>query len=91
MLNDDEIVTLVQEESDSETDEDEDNTTATKVARVHRITQEHGATPLRVKEDIEDVSSELGNEGSRLHFLDETSRTILLSASWDLTKPFTNL
>ncbi|GFX84583.1 hypothetical protein TNCV_723911 [Trichonephila clavipes] len=36
MLNDNEMVTSVQEESDSvddETDEDEDNTTATKVAR----------------------------------------------------------
>ncbi|GFX17138.1 general transcription factor II-I repeat domain-containing protein 2B [Trichonephila clavipes] len=29
---------------------------------------------------MEDVSSELGNGGSRLHFLDETSRTLLLSA-----------
>ncbi|GFX02919.1 uncharacterized protein TNCV_4439011 [Trichonephila clavipes] len=38
MLNDDEIVTSVQEESDpidDETDEDEDNTT--KVARVHEM------------------------------------------------------
>ncbi|GFT80456.1 hypothetical protein TNCV_5122051 [Trichonephila clavipes] len=29
---------------------------------------QHGATQLRVKEDIENVSSELGNEGYRLHF-----------------------
>ncbi|GFU78050.1 mariner Mos1 transposase [Trichonephila clavipes] len=39
----------------------------------------HGKTPLRVKEDIEDISCELGNGGLRLHFLDETSRTVLLS------------
>ncbi|GFV33196.1 RNase H domain-containing protein [Trichonephila clavipes] len=38
-------------------------------------------TPLRVKEDIEDVSRELDNGGYRLHFLDETSRTRLLSAT----------
>ncbi|GFW45893.1 hypothetical protein TNCV_4496121 [Trichonephila clavipes] len=41
-------------------------------------TRGHGTTPLRVKEDIEDVSSDLGNEGLRLHFLDETSRIIAL-------------
>ncbi|GFU24490.1 hypothetical protein TNCV_2264501 [Trichonephila clavipes] len=40
----------------------------------------HGTTPLRVKEDIEDVSSELGNGGNRLH-LDETFRTLLLLAT----------
>ncbi|GFX03435.1 hypothetical protein TNCV_4634471 [Trichonephila clavipes] len=44
-------------------------------------TRGHETTPLRVKEDIEDVSSELGNVGYRLHFLDETSRTLLLSSS----------
>ncbi|GFU36617.1 hypothetical protein TNCV_802751 [Trichonephila clavipes] len=27
------------------------------------LTVGHGTTPLKVKEDIEDVSSELGNEG----------------------------
>ncbi|GFV48195.1 hypothetical protein TNCV_3554741 [Trichonephila clavipes] len=32
----------------------------------------HGTTPLRVKEDSGDISSELGNGGSRLHFLYET-------------------
>ncbi|GFY35233.1 uncharacterized protein TNCV_5046071 [Trichonephila clavipes] len=44
-------------------------------------TRGHGLTPLRVKEDIEDVSSELGNGSYGLHSLDETSRTLLLSAS----------
>ncbi|GFW72964.1 hypothetical protein TNCV_830871 [Trichonephila clavipes] len=44
-------------------------------------THGHGTTPLSVKGDIEDVSSELNNGGYRLHFLDETSRTLLLSAS----------
>ncbi|GFW84021.1 hypothetical protein TNCV_1661901 [Trichonephila clavipes] len=44
-------------------------------------TREHRTTPLRVKEDIEEASSELDNEGQRLHFLDEMSRTVLLSAS----------
>ncbi|GFX76757.1 uncharacterized protein TNCV_664641 [Trichonephila clavipes] len=34
-----------------------------------------------MKENIEDVSSELVNWGQRLHFLDETSRTLLRSAS----------
>ncbi|GFU64792.1 DDE_3 domain-containing protein [Trichonephila clavipes] len=32
-------------------------------------------------------SSELDNGGKRLHFLDETSKALLLSASWDLIKP----
>ncbi|GFV92549.1 hypothetical protein TNCV_1744541 [Trichonephila clavipes] len=41
-------------------------------------TRGHGTTPLRGKEYIEDVSSELDNGGSRLQFLDETSRTIAL-------------
>ncbi|GFT98145.1 hypothetical protein TNCV_789591 [Trichonephila clavipes] len=40
----------------------------------------HETTPLRVKEDSKDVSSELDNGGYRLHFLDETSRFLLLSA-----------
>ncbi|PRD17630.1 UNVERIFIED_CONTAM: hypothetical protein NCL1_63864 [Trichonephila clavipes] len=44
-------------------------------------TRGHETTPLRVKEDIDDVSSELGNGGYRLHFLDETFRTQLLSVS----------
>ncbi|GFT47089.1 protein phosphatase PHLPP-like protein [Trichonephila clavipes] len=43
-------------------------------------TRGHGTTPLRVKEDIEDVSSELGNGDKRLHFLYKTSRTLLLLA-----------
>ncbi|GFW93273.1 uncharacterized protein TNCV_2603911 [Trichonephila clavipes] len=47
---------------------------------IFKITWKHGTTPLRVKEDIEDVSSELGHGGERLHFLDETSKTLLLSA-----------
>ncbi|GFV11106.1 uncharacterized protein TNCV_2718501 [Trichonephila clavipes] len=38
-------------------------------------------TPLRVKGDTEDVSSKPDNEGQRLHFLDETLRFLLLSAS----------
>ncbi|GFW28235.1 hypothetical protein TNCV_4499651 [Trichonephila clavipes] len=42
-------------------------------------TQGHETTPPRVKED-EDGSSELGNGGYRLQFLDETFRT-LFSAS----------
>ncbi|GFW48010.1 hypothetical protein TNCV_2401971 [Trichonephila clavipes] len=41
----------------------------------------HGATPLSVKENIQYVSSELDNAGYRLQFLDETLRTLLLSAS----------
>ncbi|GFT59074.1 uncharacterized protein TNCV_186521 [Trichonephila clavipes] len=48
---------------------------------ISKITREHETTPLRVKEDIEDVLSELGNEVQRLHLLVETSRTLLLSAS----------
>ncbi|GFT63566.1 hypothetical protein TNCV_870331 [Trichonephila clavipes] len=44
-------------------------------------TRRHGITPLRVKGDIEDASSELDNGGYRLHFLEETPRTLLLSAS----------
>ncbi|GFX65333.1 hypothetical protein TNCV_3168801 [Trichonephila clavipes] len=42
-------------------------------------TRGHRTPPLGVKEDIEDVSSKLGNEVKRFHFLDETSRTLLLS------------
>ncbi|GFU26753.1 uncharacterized protein TNCV_1838121 [Trichonephila clavipes] len=34
---------------------------------------------MRLKEDSEDASSELGKGGYRLHFLDETSRIVLLS------------
>ncbi|GFU93322.1 hypothetical protein TNCV_1860531 [Trichonephila clavipes] len=45
------------------------------------ILRQHGTTPLKVKEDVDDVSSELDNGGYRLHFLDETSKTLLLSAS----------
>ncbi|GFU31136.1 hypothetical protein TNCV_2193281 [Trichonephila clavipes] len=41
----------------------------------------HGIIRLRVKEDIEDVSSELGSGGQRLPFLDETSRALLILAS----------
>ncbi|GFS67341.1 hypothetical protein TNCV_2902991 [Trichonephila clavipes] len=44
-------------------------------------TRGHRTTPLRVKEDIEDVCAELGNGGSRLPFLDETSRTLLFSSN----------
>ncbi|GFU87388.1 hypothetical protein TNCV_2716731 [Trichonephila clavipes] len=33
------------------------------------MSNEHGATTLRVKENIEDVSSEPDNGGLRLHFL----------------------
>ncbi|GFV32090.1 hypothetical protein TNCV_1673791 [Trichonephila clavipes] len=59
---------------------------------VKKRTQGHNATLLRVKEDIEDISSELlSNGGERLHFLDETSRTLLLSASKDIIKPVQDL
>ncbi|GFV96784.1 speckle-type POZ protein [Trichonephila clavipes] len=34
-----------------------------------RKTRGHGTTPLRVKEDIEDVSTELGNEGLKIALL----------------------
>ncbi|GFX20524.1 hypothetical protein TNCV_3488811 [Trichonephila clavipes] len=37
--------------------------------------------PLRVKGDIKDLSSELDNGDEMLHFLDETPRILLLSAS----------
>ncbi|GFU29620.1 hypothetical protein TNCV_2408461 [Trichonephila clavipes] len=43
----------------------------------------HGTTPLRVKEDIKDVSSKLSNGGYRLNFLKLTSRTLLLWANGD--------
>ncbi|GFU88208.1 uncharacterized protein TNCV_846011 [Trichonephila clavipes] len=43
-----------------------------------RLVQGHETTSLRVKGDIEDVSSELDNTGLKLPFLDETSRIILL-------------
>ncbi|GFX55794.1 uncharacterized protein TNCV_3428651 [Trichonephila clavipes] len=46
-----------------------------------RILQGRETAPLRVKGDIEDVSSELDNGGYRWHFLDETPRTLLLLAS----------
>ncbi|GFU66967.1 hypothetical protein TNCV_4296191 [Trichonephila clavipes] len=46
-----------------------------------RLVQGHGTTPISVKGDIEDVSSELYNESLRLHFMDETPRILLLSAS----------
>ncbi|GFU29637.1 hypothetical protein TNCV_2408601 [Trichonephila clavipes] len=39
-------------------------------------TRGHGTTPPRVKEDIEDVSSELRNGGYRLRFFNETSRAL---------------
>ncbi|GFX13005.1 hypothetical protein TNCV_3660001 [Trichonephila clavipes] len=39
----------------------------------------HGTIPLRVKHDIEDVSSEFGNGDKGCTFLDETSRTLLLT------------
>ncbi|GFX95346.1 uncharacterized protein TNCV_849361 [Trichonephila clavipes] len=52
-----------------------------RVVVVASKTQGHGTTSLRVKEDIEDASSALGDGGYRLHFLDETSRTVLLSVS----------
>ncbi|GFT40624.1 uncharacterized protein TNCV_3007981 [Trichonephila clavipes] len=39
-----------------------------------------------MKEDIEDVSSELGNGGYRLHFLDETSRTLFSVRKWNVAK-----
>ncbi|GFS73530.1 uncharacterized protein TNCV_5003001 [Trichonephila clavipes] len=45
-----------------------------------RLVQGH-ETPLKVKEDIEDASSELDNGGYMLHFLDERPRILLLSAS----------
>ncbi|GFU81367.1 hypothetical protein TNCV_1380351 [Trichonephila clavipes] len=45
-----------------------------------RLAQEQEATLLRVKGDIGDVSSELHNGDRQLHFLDETPRTLLLSA-----------
>ncbi|GFV66631.1 potassium voltage-gated channel subfamily H member 8 [Trichonephila clavipes] len=43
---------------------------------INRNKYNAGTTPFRVKEDIEDVSSELGNGGERLHFLDKTSKTL---------------
>ncbi|GFU33224.1 uncharacterized protein TNCV_4157261 [Trichonephila clavipes] len=42
-------------------------------------TRGYETTPLRVKGDVEDVSSELVNGGFRLHFLDETPRILLFS------------
>ncbi|GFV70886.1 hypothetical protein TNCV_3040811 [Trichonephila clavipes] len=54
-------------------------------------TRGHETTPLRVKEDIEDVSGELGKGGLRIHFLYETFRTLLLSASYDLIKTVQDL
>ncbi|GFX81897.1 hypothetical protein TNCV_2570971 [Trichonephila clavipes] len=50
-----------------------------------RLAQRH-ETPLRVKGDIEDVSSELDNESLRLHFLDEMPIILLLSISRGLPK-----
>ncbi|GFS96471.1 uncharacterized protein TNCV_17871 [Trichonephila clavipes] len=43
-----------------------------------RLVQGH-ETPLRVKGDIEDVSSGLDNGGQRLHFLDEMAKILMLS------------
>ncbi|GFV54681.1 hypothetical protein TNCV_3844001 [Trichonephila clavipes] len=50
------------------------------IANYRRLVQGH-ETPLMVKGDIEDVSSELDNESLKLHFLNETARAILLSTS----------
>ncbi|GFW96160.1 uncharacterized protein TNCV_958731 [Trichonephila clavipes] len=41
----------------------EDNGSGKMAALLGGGTRGHGTTPLRVKEDIEDVSSELGNGG----------------------------
>ncbi|GFW48715.1 hypothetical protein TNCV_4242961 [Trichonephila clavipes] len=41
----------------------------------------HETIPLRVKGENEYVSSELDNGGQRVHFLNETPRIILLSAT----------
>ncbi|GFV21005.1 uncharacterized protein TNCV_2280481 [Trichonephila clavipes] len=46
-----------------------------------RLVEGHETTPLRVKGDIEDISSEVDDGLERLHFLDETSRILVLSAS----------
>ncbi|GFU83541.1 hypothetical protein TNCV_4218011 [Trichonephila clavipes] len=46
-----------------------------------KVIRGHKTTPLRVKEDIGNVSTELGNGGQRLHFLDETFRILLPSES----------
>ncbi|GFV81314.1 hypothetical protein TNCV_4773401 [Trichonephila clavipes] len=45
-----------------------------------RLVQGH-ETPLRVKGDIKDVSSELDNGGERLPFLDEMPRILLISVN----------
>ncbi|GFV21004.1 hypothetical protein TNCV_2280482 [Trichonephila clavipes] len=49
-----------------------------------RLVEGHETTPLRVKGDIEDISSEVDDGLERLHFLDETSRILVLSASCKL-------
>ncbi|GFX64057.1 transposable element Tcb2 transposase [Trichonephila clavipes] len=49
------------------------------VWNILHTTRGHRTAPLRVKEDTEDVSSELANGDYRLPFLDETSITLLLS------------
>ncbi|PRD32379.1 UNVERIFIED_CONTAM: hypothetical protein NCL1_20656 [Trichonephila clavipes] len=51
------------------------------VFSILKKTRGHRTTPLRVKEDIEDVCNELGNGDEGLHFLDETSKALLLSVS----------
>ncbi|GFY30513.1 hypothetical protein TNCV_3522761 [Trichonephila clavipes] len=48
----------------------------------HSRTRGHETTPLMVQGDIEDVFTELDNEGYRLHFLDETPKILLLSGSY---------
>ncbi|GFW24989.1 hypothetical protein TNCV_3154921 [Trichonephila clavipes] len=62
----DKLIEMYVQEQDIEESLDpfqlEDRMTVGKLREVTK-TRRHGTTPLRVKEDIEDVSSKLGNGG----------------------------